>query len=90
MGVEGLVLVETHMQRVNFIFEATPAVGQDPDALRAQASEILELGWFHPDELPETIPDTSAEFLGSYVEVPHARDLMLSSGTVSFCSASRA
>ena len=56
-----VVLVETHMQRVNFIYQAVPALGADPDALRAQASEIVELGWFHPHELPETIPDTSAE-----------------------------
>lgn len=58
---EPLVLVETTMQRVNFIYEAAPAPGVDPDDLVAQASEILELGWFHPDDLPETIPDMSGE-----------------------------
>ena len=59
---EPLVLVETNMQRVNFIFNAEPAPGVDADALRAQASEILELGWFALDEMPETIPDMSCEF----------------------------
>ena len=58
---EPLVLLETTMQRVNFIFHARPAPGADPDDLQAQASEILELGWFDPTELPETIPDMSAE-----------------------------
>ncbi len=58
---EPLVLVETTMQRVNFIYEAAPAPDADPDDLQAQASEILELGWFHPDDLPETIPDMSGE-----------------------------
>jgi ADP-ribose pyrophosphatase YjhB (NUDIX family) len=58
---EPLVLVETTMQRVNFIYEAAPAPGADPDDLQAQASEILELGWFALDELPETIPDMSGE-----------------------------
>lgn len=58
---EPMVLVETTMQRVNFIFHARPAPGADPDVLQAQASEILELGWFDPSELPETIPDMSAE-----------------------------
>ena len=56
-----LVLVETNLQRVNFIFNAEPAPGADPDALHAQASEILELGWFAFDEMPETIPDMSGE-----------------------------
>lgn len=58
---EPLVLVETNMQRVTFIYEAAPAVGTDPDALEAQASEILEVGWFDPADLPETIPDMSGE-----------------------------
>ena len=47
--------------RNGFIYEAAPAPGADPDDLVAQASEILELGWFHPDDLPETIPDMSGE-----------------------------
>lgn len=58
-----IVLVETTMQRVNFIYRARPAPGADPDALHAQASEILELGWFHPDEFPETNPDMSGEVM---------------------------
>ncbi len=58
-----IVLVETSMQRVNFIYRAAPAPGADPDALHAQASEILELGWFHPDEFPETNPDMSGEVM---------------------------
>ena len=58
---EPLVLVETAMQRVNFIYNAVPADGAEPDAVRPQASEILEIGWFDPDDLPETIPDMSGE-----------------------------
>ncbi len=58
---EPLVLVETSMQRVNFIYEARPAPGADPDALAEPNDEILELGWFDPDEMPETIPDMSGE-----------------------------
>ncbi len=56
-----VVLVETTMQRVNFIYNARPVGGADPDAIRPQASEILEIGWFEPDQLPETIPDMSQE-----------------------------
>ena len=58
-----VVLVETAMQRVNFIYSARPAPGSDPDALVAQAAEILELGWFAPEEFPETIPDMSGELV---------------------------
>lgn len=59
---EPLVVVETTLQRVNFIYNAAPAPGADPDALEAQASEILELGWFDVDNMPDTIPDMSGEF----------------------------
>jgi 8-oxo-dGTP diphosphatase len=58
---EPLVLLETNMQRVTFIYEAVPADGVDPDTLTPQASEILEVGWFNPAELPDTIPDMSGE-----------------------------
>lgn len=58
---EPLVLVETNMQRVNFIYEAVPAPGSNPDELRTPTAEILEIGWFDPDDLPETIPDMSGE-----------------------------
>ncbi|MFT7476561.1 MAG: 8-oxo-dGTP diphosphatase [Verrucomicrobiales bacterium] len=60
---EPVVLVETGMQRVNFMYNAEPAPGVDPDDLQAQASEILELGWFHLHEMPETIPDMSGEVM---------------------------
>ena len=58
---EPLVLVETSMQRVNFIYEAELAPGADADDLAEPNDEILELGWFDADDLPETIPDMSGE-----------------------------
>ena len=58
---EPLVLVETDMQRINFIYDAVPAQNADPDAVHPHAAEILEIGWFDPDDLPETIPDMSQE-----------------------------
>lgn len=57
---EPVVVVETEMQRVNFIYQAVPAEGEDPDAVTPQASEILELGWFAADEFPLTHPDESS------------------------------
>ena len=57
---EPVVVLETEMQRVNFIYQAVPAEGSDPDEVTPQASEILELGWFAPEEFPLTHPDESS------------------------------
>ena len=57
---EPVIVLETEMQRVNFIYQAVPAEGSDPDSVTPQASEILELGWFAQDEFPLTIPDESS------------------------------
>ena len=56
---EPVIVLETEMQRINFIYQAVPAAGADPDAIQAQAAEILELGWFAPENFPNTIPDES-------------------------------
>ena len=58
-----LVVVETEMRRINFVYDARPAEGVDPDALRPQASEIREIGWFGFDELPEIIPDRTRDVI---------------------------
>ena len=56
---EPVIVLETDLQRMNFLYQAVPVAGADPDAIRPQASEILELGWFAHDEFPQTIPDES-------------------------------
>lgn len=58
------VLIEPNLQRLTFIYPATPAPGANPDAVRPQASEILEIGWFPRDEFPETVPDLSGTIAG--------------------------
>ncbi len=60
---EPIVIVETLMQRVNFVFDAVPAERSDPDKITPQASEILELGWFALDNLPDTIDDDYEKIL---------------------------
>ena len=47
------VIVEEDPRRVDVIFRARPAPGQDPDAVVTDSPEIDQLRWFHPDELPE-------------------------------------
>lgn len=76
---EPRVLVETVMQRVNFIYDAKPAQGSDPDDIRPQASEILEIGWFDPDNLPDTIPDKSGELFLRRSEIDDAASVIVTS-----------
>lgn len=50
---EPAVVVDAEPQRVDVVFRATPAAGQDPEALRLGSAEIVEARWFGPSELPE-------------------------------------
>lgn len=47
------VIVEEEPQRVDVIFRARPAPGQDPDAVDTRSPEVDGLRWFHPSDLPE-------------------------------------
>lgn len=47
------VVVEEDPRRVDVIFRASPAPGQDPDRIGTGSPEIDGLRWFHPNELPE-------------------------------------
>lgn len=47
------VVVDSAAQRVDVVFRARPAAGMDPDALAASSPEIVALGWYQPDDLPD-------------------------------------
>lgn len=47
------VVVDAAAQRVDVVFRARPAAGVDPEGLAASSPEIVALGWFHPDDLPD-------------------------------------
>lgn len=47
------VVVDADAQRVDVVFRARPAIDSDPEAVGASSPEIVELGWFQPDELPD-------------------------------------
>ena len=47
------VVVDSVAQRVDVIYRARPARGADPDGARASSPEILEVGWFAEDALPD-------------------------------------
>lgn len=47
------VVVDSDAQRVDVIFRAVLADGVDPATARPMSAEIVEVGWFSPDALPE-------------------------------------
>lgn len=47
------VVVDPDGRRVDVVFSARPAASTDPAAVRIGSPEILELGWFQPDDLPD-------------------------------------
>src|SRR5690606_17698508 len=53
------VVVASEPRRVDVIFRARPAPGQDPDAAAPQSPEIVEVAWFPPHALPELQHETS-------------------------------
>jgi len=50
---EPAVVVDAAPQRVDVVFRAALADGQDPDAVQLGSAEIVEARWFGPAELPE-------------------------------------
>jgi ADP-ribose pyrophosphatase YjhB (NUDIX family) len=59
------VVVDEAARRVDVVFRARPAPGTNPDAAVPSSPEILELGWFRPDDLP----DLQLEASGALVAV---------------------
>lgn len=57
------VVVDASAQRVDVIFRARPAVGVDPDSARAASPEIVEVGWFQREALPDLQFETSGALM---------------------------
>jgi ADP-ribose pyrophosphatase YjhB (NUDIX family) len=74
---EPAVVVDARAQRVDVIFRAQPAAGQQLDDLTPRSVEIDALGWFSPDELPELQFETSGALvaLARSANAPQARPL---------------
>jgi 8-oxo-dGTP diphosphatase len=54
------VSVDADARRVDVIYRARPAPDTDPDAARPTSPEIVEVGWFPADALPELQVETSS------------------------------
>jgi ADP-ribose pyrophosphatase YjhB (NUDIX family) len=57
------VVVDAEAQRVDVIFRARPAAAADPDAARACSPEIVEVGWFPREDLPDLQFETSGALM---------------------------
>jgi len=60
---EPTVVVDAEPQRVDVVFRARPAAGQDPGRATPCSPEIVEVGWFRPSELPDLQHEASAAFI---------------------------
>lgn len=65
------VVVDAVAQRVDVVFRARPAPGVDPDGAVASSPEIVEVGWFPSDALP----DLQHEASGAMVALARRRVL---------------
>ncbi len=54
------VVVDPEARRVDVVFGADPAPGQDLDRLRSTSPEIVDLGWFDRADLPRLQAETVA------------------------------
>lgn len=69
------VVVDAVPQRIDVIFRARPVPGARLTALTPRSAEIVDLGWFPPDELPDLQFETSNALVqlarGSHPAGPH-------------------
>ena len=66
---EPTVVVDPGSRRVDVIFAARPAEGEDPDVAAPRSPEIAECRWFLPDALPPLQHETA----GALVTLARAR-----------------
>lgn len=59
---EPTVVVEPRVRRVDLIYAARVAAGEDPDAARPGSPEIVEARWFPADALPELQHEAGTAF----------------------------
>lgn len=53
-GVEPWILMDSAMRRIDVVFHASIAEDVDPSSITVRTPELGAVGWFSPDDLPET------------------------------------
>ncbi len=49
---EPWALFDPGLRRLDIVWRARPAPGVDPDAVEVRSAELLDVGWFDPDQPP--------------------------------------
>ncbi len=53
-GVEPWILLDSAMRRIDVVFRVSIAEDVDPSSITIRTLELGAVGWFSPDDLPET------------------------------------
>ncbi len=53
-GVEPWILLDSAMRRIDVVFRVSIAEDVDPSSITIRTPELGAVGWFSPDDLPET------------------------------------
>ncbi len=79
---EPAVVVDAEARRVDLVFRARLAPGQDPALARPGSPEIVDARWFPADDLPELQHETSGAFVALARSARHPQAVALpTSGT---------
>ncbi len=68
------VVVDVVAQRVDIVFRARPMAGSDPEAVTSGSPEIVDLGWFPRDALPDLQFETSGALIALARRSMHPAD----------------
>ncbi len=60
---EPAVVVEPTPHRVDVVYRARPADGEDPELAEPRSPEIVDAAWFSPDAFPDLQAETSAALI---------------------------
>lgn len=74
---EPAVVVDGEAQRVDVVFRARPAAGEDPGVARPCSPEIVEARWFAATELPELQHETSGALVALARSARHPQAVAL-------------
>jgi 8-oxo-dGTP diphosphatase len=55
---DGYVILDPELNRLETVYRVTLAAGTDPDGIRITTPELVGLGWFHPEDPPDTEDET--------------------------------
>jgi 8-oxo-dGTP pyrophosphatase MutT (NUDIX family) len=79
---EPAVVVDPEAQRIDIVFRARLAPGEDPSAAAPCSPEIVEVGWHPADQLPELQHETSGALVALARSARHPQAVQLPSSDI--------